>query len=81
MIPRKSYRVMTDHVIWFGLWDDMIERLAAESLRESTKDFIRTALGLADGKKAAATANPLIQSFQPIAAEACAFYRKGTPRS
>lgn len=85
MIPRKSYRVMTDLVIWFGLWDDMIERLAddtaaAESLRVSTKDFIRTALGLADGKKATTTVHPLIQSFQPIAAEACTFYSKGTPR-
>ncbi|KAI1166527.1 isoprenoid synthase domain-containing protein [Nemania serpens] len=85
MIPRKSYRVMTDLVIWFGLWDDMIERLAddtaaAESLRVSTKDFIRTALGLADGKKATTTVHPLIQSFQPIAAEACTFYSKDQRR-
>ncbi|KAI1119631.1 isoprenoid synthase domain-containing protein [Nemania sp. NC0429] len=85
MIPRKSYRVMTDLVIWFGLWDDMIEKLAddtvaAESLRLSTKDFIRAALGLADGAKPTATANPLIQSFQPIAAEACAFYSKDKRR-
>lgn len=77
---------MTDLVIWFGLWDDVIESLAndavaAESLRVSTKDFIRTTLGLAEGNEVTTTTNPLIQSFQPIAAEACAFYNKGTLRS
>ncbi|GAP84914.2 putative terpene synthase family protein [Rosellinia necatrix] len=80
----NSYRVMTDLVIWFGLWDDAIERLAddvaaAESLRALTKDFIRAALGLgaaSEATAAAATANPLIQSFQPIAAEARTFYNR-----
>ncbi|KAI1155245.1 isoprenoid synthase domain-containing protein [Nemania diffusa] len=83
--PKKSYRVMTDLVIWFGLWDDVIESLAndavaAESLRVSTKDFIRTTLGLAEGNEVTTTTNPLIQSFQPIAAEACAFYNKDQRR-
>jgi hypothetical protein len=77
----KTYRVMTDLVIWFGLWDDVIERLAddaAESLRVSTKDFIRRGLGLAeDDDEVSGTTNPLIRSFQPIAAEARAFYNKG----
>ncbi|KAI3332001.1 terpenoid synthase [Xylariaceae sp. AK1471] len=83
----KTYQVMTDLVIWFGLWDDVIEKLAddtaaAESLRVSTKDFIRRELGLAedDEASASATTNPLIQSFQPIAAEACAFYNKDQRR-
>ncbi|KAJ8112724.1 hypothetical protein ONZ43_g5326 [Nemania bipapillata] len=83
--PKKSYRVMTDLVIWFGLWDDVIEALAddavaAESLRVSTKDFIRATLGLAEGNEAITTTNPLIQSFQPIGAEACAFYNKDQRR-
>ncbi|GAW12211.1 hypothetical protein ANO14919_015720 [Xylariales sp. No.14919] len=77
----RSYRVMTDLVIWFGLWDDMIEELiddtiAAERLRILTKDFIRSALSCAEDKKTIVTANPLIQSFQPIADEACAFYNE-----
>ncbi|KAI0408927.1 isoprenoid synthase domain-containing protein [Xylaria palmicola] len=81
-ISTKSFCVMTDLVIWFGLWDDVIEKLtddaaAAECLRVSTKDFIRTAFGLGeDGQTitATATTNPLVRSFQPIADEACAFY-------
>ncbi|KAI0544874.1 isoprenoid synthase domain-containing protein [Xylaria curta] len=78
-ISTKSYRVMTDLVIWFGLWDDAIEKLAddksaAESLRVSTKDFIRATFGLAEDGEATSTANPLVYSFQPIAAEACSFY-------
>ncbi|KAI1351439.1 isoprenoid synthase domain-containing protein [Xylaria sp. FL0043] len=81
MASTRSYRVMTDLVIWFGLWDDVIEKLAddpvaAESLRVSTKDFIRSALGSDDESNTAATTNPLIQSFQPIAAEACEFYNQ-----
>lgn len=72
---------MTDLVIWFGIWDDVIEKLidptAAESLRVSTKDFIRNALSPKQGRSTIATANPLIQSFQPIADEACAFYNEG----
>ncbi|KAJ8127315.1 hypothetical protein O1611_g6321 [Lasiodiplodia mahajangana] len=83
-IPEKSYRVMTDLVIWFGLWDDVIEALAddaaAEDLRESTKDFIRATLGLAECSKAAAATNPLVRSFQPIGAEAAAFYNKDRRR-
>ncbi|KAI0117719.1 isoprenoid synthase domain-containing protein [Nemania sp. FL0031] len=83
-IPEKSYRVMTDLVIWFGLWDDVIERLtddaAAADLRESTKDFIRTTLGLAEGSEATTVTNPLIRSFQPIGAEASAFYNKDRRR-
>ncbi|KAI0196127.1 isoprenoid synthase domain-containing protein [Xylaria flabelliformis] len=78
-ISTKSYRVMTDLVIWFGLWDDVIEKLAddttaAESLRVSTKDFIRVTFGLAEDSEATSIANPLISGFQPIAAEACSFY-------
>ncbi|KAI0543057.1 isoprenoid synthase domain-containing protein [Xylaria digitata] len=80
----RSYRVMTDLVIWFGLWDDVIEQLAddtaAESLRISTKDFIRSALSLAEDGKTIVTANPLIQSFQPIADEARAFYNEDQRR-
>ncbi|KAI8629438.1 terpenoid synthase [Xylariaceae sp. FL1651] len=78
--PTKAYCVMTDLVIWFGLWDDMIEKLAdentpaAEDLRVTTKDFIRRALGLAEDDEDVATTNPLIQSFQAIAVEVCAFY-------
>ncbi|KAI0445977.1 isoprenoid synthase domain-containing protein [Xylaria telfairii] len=77
-VSTKSYRVMTDLVIWFGIWDDAIEKLAdtaaAESLRVSTKDFIRTAFGLAEDNEATSTGNPLIDSFQSIAAEVCEFY-------
>ncbi len=74
---------MTDLVIWFGMWDDAIEKLAddpaaAERLRMSTKDFIRSTISSAEGSKTITTANPLIQSFQPIAIEACAFYNQGT---
>jgi hypothetical protein len=74
---------MTDLTIWFGLWDDMIENLdadAAETLRVATKDFIRQALGLAEEEEddENMTTNPMIRSFQPIAAEACAFYNQGT---
>ncbi|KAI1430147.1 isoprenoid synthase domain-containing protein [Xylaria sp. FL1777] len=81
----RSYRVMTDLVIWFGLWDDVIEKLgedpaAAESLRVSTKDFVRSALTSPKGSNTAATGNPLIQSFQPIATEACAFYNQDQRR-
>ncbi|KAJ3580283.1 hypothetical protein NPX13_g285 [Xylaria arbuscula] len=78
--PIRSYRVMTDLVIWFGLWDDVIEKLtdstAAESLRISTKEFIRNALSPNKANSTVSTANPLIQSFQPIADEACAFYNQ-----
>ncbi|KAI0969919.1 isoprenoid synthase domain-containing protein [Xylaria arbuscula] len=81
----RSYRVMTDLVIWFGLWDDVIEKLtddpaAAESLRVSTKDFIRSALTANEGTTTTPTTNPLIQSFQPIATEACAFYNQDQRR-
>ncbi|KAI8950959.1 isoprenoid synthase domain-containing protein [Xylaria longipes] len=84
-VSTKSYRVMTDLVIWFGLWDDMIEKLAddtaaAESLRVSTNDFIRAAFGLCEDNEAASMANPLVHSFQPIAAEACNFYNKDQRR-
>jgi hypothetical protein len=73
----------TASTIWFGLWDDMIENLdadAAETLRVATKDFIRQALGLAEEEEddENMTTNPMIRSFQPIAAEACAFYNQGT---
>jgi len=79
---------MTDLTIWFGLWDDVIEKMAddhaaAENFRVTTKDFIRRALGLSKGDADAAIPdnnnkiNPLIQSFQPIAAEACASYNNG----
>jgi hypothetical protein len=79
MASANSYRVMTDLVIWFGMWDDKIEKLAddlvaAEDLRVSTKEFISIALGLAQDNEAGLTTNPLIRGFQPIAAEACAFY-------
>ncbi|KAI0526002.1 isoprenoid synthase domain-containing protein [Xylaria bambusicola] len=76
----RSYSVMTDLVIWFGLWDDVIERLtdttAAESLRVSTKKFIRNALSPTEGSSTIVTSNPLIQSFQPIADEARTFYNE-----
>ncbi|KAI1180671.1 isoprenoid synthase domain-containing protein [Nemania sp. FL0916] len=76
---RPTYPVMTDLVIWFGLWDDMIEALlddetAAEELRVSTKAFIRSELGLAEDDEVVPQVHPLVRSFQPIAAEACAFY-------
>ncbi|KAI0489679.1 isoprenoid synthase domain-containing protein [Xylaria cf. heliscus] len=83
-ISTKSYRVMTDLVIWFGIWDDVIEKLedeaAAESLRVSTKDFIRTAFGLSEDNEVTSTTNPLVHSFQPIAAEACEFYNRDQRR-
>lgn len=71
---------MTDLVIWFGLWDDVIENLAdeeAENLRAATKGFIRSALGFEDGKEEEIVTNPLICSFRPIADEACGFYSRG----
>ncbi|KAI1755150.1 isoprenoid synthase domain-containing protein [Xylaria castorea] len=85
-VSTKSYRVMTDLVIWFGLWDDVIEKLAddtaaAESLRVSTKGFIRATFGLAEDNEVASTANPLVYSFQPIAAEACSFYNQDQRRT
>ncbi|KAI1817794.1 isoprenoid synthase domain-containing protein [Poronia punctata] len=53
--PSKPYQTMTDLIIWFGLWDDVIEQqnmihddpiitATAENLRSSTKDFIRRSL-------------------------------------
>lgn len=73
---------MRDLVTWFGIWDDAIEKLAdtaaAETLRMATKDFIRTAFGLAKDNEATSTGNPLVHSFQSIAAEACEFYDQGT---
>lgn len=85
MASAHSYRVMTDLVIWFGLWDDTIEKLAdnlaaAEDLRVSTKDFISIALGLSKDNEADITTNPLIGRFQPIAAEARAFYNEDQRR-
>ncbi|KAI0458653.1 isoprenoid synthase domain-containing protein [Xylaria acuta] len=84
-VSTQSYRVMTDLVIWFGIWDDVIEKLAddtaaAESLRVSTKDFIRTAFGLTGDNETISTADPLVYSFQSIAAETCAFYNKDQRR-
>lgn len=81
MASSHSYRVMTDLIIWFGQWDDAIEKLgdnlvAAEDLRVSTKNFISIALGLAEDNEAGLTTNPLIGGFQPIAAEARAFYNE-----
>ncbi|KAI0398510.1 terpenoid synthase [Xylariaceae sp. FL0594] len=103
-ISSKTYSVMTDLTIWFGLWDDVVERMtdnaaAAEDFRLTTKEFIRRALGLGSSSSSSETTtadgiimpgkgddvddddknrtkmmDPLIQSFQPIAAEAKAFY-------
>ncbi|KAI1485388.1 isoprenoid synthase domain-containing protein [Biscogniauxia mediterranea] len=78
----ERYRVMTDLVIWFALWDDKVEELApgsgedAEVFRASTKDFVRYALGLGALKNQAAAAaiSPLIRSFKRIAEEVCDAY-------
>ncbi|KAI1632756.1 isoprenoid synthase domain-containing protein [Biscogniauxia mediterranea] len=79
----EQYRVMTDLVIWFGLWDDKAERFApgsgdAEEFRASTKDFVRYALGLGALKnQAAAATSPLIRGFKSIAEEVCDAYDEG----
>ncbi|KAI0593694.1 isoprenoid synthase domain-containing protein [Biscogniauxia sp. FL1348] len=79
----EPYRVMTDLVIWFGLWDDQVEKFApgsgdAEEFRASTKDFVRYALGLgALIAQSETTINPLIRSFKSIAEEVCDAYDEG----
>ncbi|KAI1259784.1 terpenoid synthase [Xylariaceae sp. FL1019] len=75
----KDYRIMTDLVIWFGMWDDFVEKLgddttAAEDLRIATKDFVQCSFGLANEDSVSDQTNPLILSFQPIADQVCAFY-------
>ncbi|KAI5926298.1 isoprenoid synthase domain-containing protein [Camillea tinctor] len=75
-----KYKVVTDLVIWFGLWDDMVEKFApnsrgAEEFRESTKDFVRRSLGLGSlADKPVVTISPLICSFKSIAEEVCEAY-------
>ena len=53
----RQYKVMTDLVIWFGAWDDAIEKLgsdadAAERLRAETKGLARRALCLGQEERA-----------------------------
>ncbi|EMR63114.1 putative terpene synthase family protein [Eutypa lata UCREL1] len=72
----KQYRVLTDLVIWFGVWDDVVEKLgsdqeAAEHMRSETKAVVRQTLLLgptADGP----VPNPLMTGFGSIAKEVCA---------
>ncbi|KAI0141836.1 isoprenoid synthase domain-containing protein [Xylariaceae sp. FL1272] len=78
MLPWKTTASWTDLVIWFGMWDDLVEKLgddttAAENLRMATKDFVRSSFGLADRDVSHQT-NPWISSFRPIADGVCAFY-------
>ncbi|KAI1865449.1 uncharacterized protein JN550_008206 [Neoarthrinium moseri] len=72
----ERYQTMTDLVIWFGIWDDYVEKLAcplaAQDFRVATKKFVTQSLGLARRTEApAAPVHPLIQSFKGIADEVC----------
>jgi hypothetical protein len=72
---------MTNLVIWFGIWDDYIEKLvdpvAAEEFRVGTKEFVAQALGLTQSGVGLTATNPLIRSFEGIAQEVCAVYDIG----
>ncbi|KAI0889255.1 terpenoid synthase [Annulohypoxylon maeteangense] len=77
---KEKYRTLIEHIIWFGYWDDLVEKLtpdpnAAEDLRRVTKAFIRHSLGLTQpGEEDSIPSNPLVRSFEGIAAETCANY-------
>ncbi|KAI1379567.1 terpenoid synthase [Hypoxylon crocopeplum] len=77
---KDQYRTLVDLIIWFGYWDDRIEKLtpdpnAAEGLRTATKALVRQSIGLASpGEENAAISNPLILSFKDIASELCTMY-------
>ncbi|KAK9418128.1 putative F-box domain-containing protein [Seiridium unicorne] len=67
----ERYQVMTDLTIWFGAWDEYIERLedpgAAKHFRLATKDFVAQSFGLADEVPMHLPTNRLIRSFEGIA--------------
>ncbi|KAI1102360.1 terpenoid synthase [Jackrogersella minutella] len=70
---KDQYRVLIDMIIWFGYWDDLVEKLApdssaAEALRSATKIVVRQSLGLTPhAQEDTITSNPLILDFKRIA--------------
>ncbi|KAI2621235.1 terpenoid synthase [Hypoxylon sp. NC1633] len=76
---KHQYSVLTDLIIWFGYWDDLIESLgpdpsAADDLRNATKVLVRESLGLAVPEQRMTISNPLILSFKDIGEEISTVY-------
>ncbi|ETS87345.1 hypothetical protein PFICI_01173 [Pestalotiopsis fici W106-1] len=67
----EAFQVMTDLTIWFGIWDDYVERLEdpdeAEEFRCATKTFVAQTFGLSNQASKPAPLNPLIRNFGEIA--------------
>ncbi|KAI4598371.1 hypothetical protein KJ359_002780 [Pestalotiopsis sp. 9143b] len=70
----ESFQVMTDLTIWFGIWDDYVERLEdeeeAEDFRFSTKEYVAQSFGLSSNEYTESTTrsvHPLILNFAGIA--------------
>lgn len=72
---------MTDLVIWFGIWDDYIERLEdpfeAEAFRAATKVFVAQSLGLGTPEQTKTSLHPLIKNFEGVARKVLEAYDIG----
>lgn len=72
---------MTDLTIWFGVWDDYVERLEdpldAEEFRIATKDFVAQSFGLTEQEETPASLHPLIGNFGSIAQKILEAYDLG----
>ncbi|KAI0388027.1 terpenoid synthase [Hypomontagnella monticulosa] len=78
--PKDHYRVLTDLIIWFMHWDDLIESLAsdptaAENLRSATKALVHQCFNQPGAEEQNGNlSNPLILDFKSISKELCAVY-------
>ncbi|KAI1141913.1 terpenoid synthase [Hypoxylon sp. FL0543] len=71
---KDRYRVLVDSIVWFGHWDDLVEKLtpdpsAAEELRCATKALVLQSLGLGSTEEDTKISSPLILGFKNIAEE------------
>lgn len=76
---------MTDLTIWFGIWDDYVEKLEdedeAEEFRFSTKEYVAQSFGLSpneDTDLTTTSVHPLILNFAGIAKKIRDTYDVGT---
>ncbi|KAF3016258.1 terpene cyclase [Neopestalotiopsis sp. 37M] len=62
---------MTDLTIWFGIWDDYVERLEdpeeADDFRSATKIYVAQSFGLSEHGSKSMPLHPLIRNFGEIA--------------
>jgi hypothetical protein len=74
---------MTDLTIWFGIWDDYVERLEdpeeAEDFRSATKIYVAQSFGLTEHGSKSMPLHPLIRNFGEIAEKIRGAYDIGEP--